>query len=156
MAYSFDTSGIVDLRRYYPRKAFPGAWENLEKLIVDGKILAVDVVLKELAKQDDELVKWVKQHTVMIQPLDAALLQSACEIMNKFPKLIEVKKTIPDTDPFVIALARVKQWTVVAGEKSPRSTPTPRKIPDVCAEYGVKCITLLELFEEQGWQFRSQ
>jgi hypothetical protein len=42
---------------------------------------------------------------------------------------------------------------VVIAERA-SGTQKPR-IPDVCAGVGVKCLPLLGMFKERGWQFRS-
>lgn len=71
--------------------------------------------------------------------------------MHKFPTLIDSEKTTPDADPFVIGLALSKGWTVIASERSnPGGKP---RIPDVCRNYNVKCIKLVEFIRERGWKY---
>ena len=56
-------------------------------------------------------------------------------------------------DPFVIAVAKVRKMAVVTGEKR-KGNPARPKIPDVCAAYGIKCLSLLELMKSEGWKFQ--
>jgi hypothetical protein len=56
---------------------------------------------------------------------------------------------------YVIALARLRNGTVVAQETSAAEKHKPKKdhyIPDVCRELGVPCINLLGLMRREGWK----
>ncbi len=156
-AYCIDTSAVIDLwRRLYPRDVFPSLWENIEKLIQEEVIIAPKEVLKELEKEEDELYKWAKKYKDMFMNLDEGQIDKVKDIQGKFPKLVDVSKTIPEADPFVIALALVNKITVISMEKSSNirlNKNAKPKLPDVCIEYKVKCIQLLEFFREQNWNF---
>jgi hypothetical protein len=52
------------------------------------------------------------------------------DVLQVFPSLIDEKKTTPDADPFVVALALSKGWKVVTSENPGRTSPRKR-IPDV-------------------------
>jgi hypothetical protein len=64
--------------------------------------------------------------------------------------LIDPSDAHGQADPFVIALAAEWDWTVVTAE---RSKPTKPKIPDACRQLGIPCITLIEMFQHEGWTF---
>jgi hypothetical protein len=66
--------------------------------------------------------------------------------VKDFSSLVDLDKKTPDADPFFIALAISKDWTVFTSEKP--STGGRPKIPDVCKKYNMKCISLLEFFRE--------
>ena len=55
-------------------------------------------------------------------------------------------------DPFVIAVAKVTKRTVVTGEKAVGSTQQPR-IPNVCVQYGIEYINIVEFIRRQKWNF---
>lgn len=58
---------------------------------------------------------------------------------------------------YVIALAKLKGWTVVTHETPARSKKNALRthfIPDVCRAVGVPCIDLLELMRREKWRFR--
>ena len=46
------------------------------------------------------------------------------------------------------------EWIVVADEAAARLGKKPR-IPDVCRDprYGVRCMKVLEMFQQEGWEF---
>lgn len=56
MTYSIDTSAILDgHNRYYPPDVFPKLWCNLEAIIRDGKLKAIELVRREIERKDDTL-----------------------------------------------------------------------------------------------------
>jgi len=88
----------------------------------------------------------------MFKDLDEVQVKLVRVIVKNFPKLVDVGKTTADADPFIIALAKSKDWTVVTSEIPDPQRKRP-KIPDVCQVYDVKCISLVEFFREQGWRY---
>ena len=108
-------------------------------------------MLLELERQDDDVFAWAKRHVTFVQ-LEDEIQSSATEILARFPQLVNTRRSRSVADPFVIALARVKELTVVTAERASGSPQKPR-IPDVCADVGVRCVPLLGMFKELGWQF---
>jgi hypothetical protein len=151
MTYSVDTSALLDAWvRYYPPDVFDTLWKRLDGLVVEGHLLAIDEVPRELEKKEDGLHKWVVARAAMIVPLDGELQQAAAAIINGYPSLTKTKSAMAGSaDPFVIALAQVRELTVITAEKS---KPTKPRIPDVCKALGVPCMTLVELFRREGWR----
>lgn len=150
--YVIDTNALIDLwRRRYPRDVFPTLWQKIERLIKSGEIVAPQEVLNELQRQHDELHVWAKKQKCF-KDLDRDQIECVRRILKTFPALIDEKKTVPDADPFVIALAMEKGWKVVSSE-NPAGASTRKRIPDVCAHYRVPCLALLEFFRDQHWNF---
>lgn len=152
--YSIDTSAILDgWVRYYPPDVVPPLWDTLlAQLIEAGRLIASEEVLIELAKKDDGAHAWAKQHGLMAQPIDEPTQLAVREVLARFDRLVNTQKNRSAADPFVIALAKVRQATVITGERSP-GTPNRPRIPDVCRTLGIPCISLLELFRAEGWKF---
>jgi len=154
--YVIDTNALIDLwRRWYARDVFVGVWRNFEKLFKSGEIVAPSQVLNELQSQRDELYEWARKQKFFID-LDEEQRNALNEILRDFPEdtFVDVKRTKPDADPFVVALARVKgpKWKVISSE-NPGGTSPRKRIPDVCAHYGIKCLRLLDFFREKQWRF---
>ncbi len=151
MSYSVDTSALLDAWvRYYPPDVFDTLWSRLDGLVVRGHLLAIDEVQRELEKKDDELHKWVSARPTMIVTLDEDLQTAAVPIINRFGSLTNTKSLMGGSaDPYVIALAQVRELTVVTAEKQKPSKP---RIPDVCKTLGVPCIALVEMFRREGWR----
>jgi hypothetical protein len=148
--YCIDTSSIIDLRPYQ-RITFPSLWNEIESLIQQTILISPREVLRELKRQDDIIYKWAKDNEIMFQDINDLEQQEVRDILRKYNDLIDFNKTTPDADPFVIALARHRGCTVVTQEKL-RSTGR-NKIPNVCKDYDINCIDLLEFFIEQKWSF---
>lgn len=153
--YSIDTSALIDLKPYFP-DIFTSLWKNLENLISQERLFAPREVFEELKKKDDELFKWAKGHRRMFKDLDNAQMEQMRNILRDFPNFVDMNKTTPEADPFVIALAISEGCTVIASEKPVNLDVNPDacpRIPDVCKKRNVKCITLEEFFREQKWEF---
>lgn len=74
---------------------------------------------------------------------------SARAILATYPTLIDVKKRKSSADPFLIAAAIVHKAAVVTEER-PSGGPGKVKIPDVCREMKIPCMTLLEMMLREG------
>ena len=82
---------------------------------------------------------------------DGEIQGVVAEILAAHQRLVDERRNRSKGDPFVIALATRKGFAVVTGEKASGNLQKP-KISDVCGALNVKCIGLLDLFREQGWQ----
>jgi len=78
LPYSLDTSGLLDgWVRYYAPEVFPSLWKQMEAAAADGTIVAVQDVLLELERQDDDVFAWAKRPSssgrasVAISPIHA-------------------------------------------------------------------------------------
>jgi hypothetical protein len=149
VSYSIDTSALMEAWvRHYPPDVFPTLWQQIEKLVEAGRLLAIDEVLREVERKSDDLHDWAKQHAGMFISTDEAIMQRAGAVVNQFPSLAEAQSQRGKADPFVIALALERNLIVVTAE---RSKPTKPRIPDVCRQLQVPCISLIELFRREGW-----
>jgi hypothetical protein len=152
--YVIDTSALLDgWVRNYPPDVFPSLWSNLEEMIKTQELLAPDDVLLELSQKDDEVYRWAKANSAMFVPLDEDVQNATQEVLIEFPRLVGAMKDRNRADPFVIALAKVKDAIVVTGEKSSGTGDRPR-IPNVCDHFGIGHRTLLQLIRDKGWTFR--
>lgn len=116
-----------------------------------GEIIVIEEVVRELERKDDDICKWVKQRNSMIIPIDQEVQNLVVEIMSKFGKLVDTRKSRSGCDPWVIALAKIRNLTVVTGERATGNLDRP-KIPDVCKELSVPCLGILDFFRAQGWR----
>jgi hypothetical protein len=156
MSYVFDNSPLSVLFANFYRTTFRSLWENFDALVADGRIVSTREALREIeAGAPDDLVAWAKDHTELFAMPTAAEAQFVARIfaVNHFQQNIEVQKLIKggnNADPFVIAKAAIENRTVVTME---RFKPNAAKIPNICRHFRVKCLSLQEFMEEEGWQF---
>ncbi len=110
-------------------------------------------MLLEVKKRDDEVHEWAKARKAkMFVPIDEEQQRHVSSILAKHERLVDTRKNRSAADPFVIALAMAEGCAVVTAEAATGKADRPH-IPDVCSAMGVRSMTLLELFREQGWRF---
>ena len=151
MAYSIDSSGVLDVFRYYPPDVFPTIWTQMDAAASGGTILAIDEVFRELEKKDDAAFQWLKGRRSMIVALDTEIQQRVAAILSSHPRLIDTRRNRSSGDPFVIALAQARGGSVVTGEK-PSGVIAKPNIPDVCAVLKIPCINVLTMFRNERWK----
>lgn len=150
--YCLDTSAIVESWwRLYPPDSFPSFWEKLDEAIDYGQFITPAIVLDELKRKDDDIYEWARRHQGFFIPLGAELQSVQTDIINRFPRLTMQVKNRSLADPWVIALAQIKQCPVVSME-NPGSNNKPR-IPDVCRHLGIGHIYVVDLIRDLGWKF---
>ncbi|MGV8041537.1 MAG: DUF4411 family protein [Thermoanaerobaculaceae bacterium] len=155
MKYSIDTNVLITAwSDTYPPAAFPKLWEHIDGLISGGELVASEEVLQELEKREgDAVYRWAKQHHGMFFPHTEEVQRAVKQLLSTHPKLINVGRNRSGGDPWVIAVAMVHGAAVVTNEK-PSDVPLKRpSIPDVCGAYDVRCISLVDLIQEQRWTF---
>jgi len=121
-------------------------------MIKTGVHLSPDQVLLECAQKEDEIHKWAKPISEMFVPLDEEVQQATQKILTEFPRLVGAKRDRNRADPFVIALAKVKEAFVLTGEKSSGTRGRPR-IPNLCDQFGISVRSLLQLIRDRDGRF---
>lgn len=152
LTYTADASSLIHAwNRAYPPDNFPGVWERIDELFIEGRVLLSVEVVKELEKKDDGLANWCHDRDEAIIEIDDDQQAAMAEIMGKFPKLVDTSKGRSGADSFVIALARTHNvgLTVVTEEQG--GNITKPKIPFVCDHYDISHTNLLGLIKNEGW-----
>jgi hypothetical protein len=152
--YIVDTSAFIHMGQSYPEDVFPTLWAKLEELIGrDGRVRSPEQVHDELKAGADSIARWAdSKHSTLFVPEDGGLLERVREILRDFPRLVDSDSSIPEADPFVIALAEQYGWMVVTMERRSKPDEKRQRIPDVCAGRKVGCCDLLALFRREGWK----
>ncbi|MEH6784403.1 MAG: DUF4411 family protein [Alcanivorax jadensis] len=149
--YVIDTCSLTKMRHTYPKDVFPAAWEMLTYLAQTGVLISVEDVLEELSLFDDEILQWANEQGHIFFPLSENIQVRAVEILSSHAGILDLKKNKSSADPFVIAAAIENSCAVVTEEKASNS-PIRYKIPDVCGDYGVDCIPIIDMFRREGLQ----
>lgn len=132
MTWCFDTSAFIEpWVRLYPPDIFGPVWDKLEELAENNEITAPADVLLELEKQKDDLHAWAKARPDLFEAPDREVMEVFTEIVNDHPDFMKINSTKSGADPFVVALAEVKELTVVTYETMAKQNAAP-KIPNVC------------------------
>ena len=152
MSFSLDTSAILDAWvRHYPPDVFPSIWERMKDAASAEKIFIIDEVLSELKRKDDGAHEWFETYGEMVVSIDAKIQASVAEIMQKYPKIIDTRRNRSGCDPWVVALAQVRGFSVVTAERPSGSLARP-KIPDICVDMALPYMDVVEFFRRQGWR----
>ena len=152
MTYCFDTSVFINAwQRHYPPDVFPTIWNNIGKLIANCHILAPEEVRVELGRKDDEVLQWALKRSYMFIPIDGPIQLAVTNILRRYPRLIDIRKGRSGADPFVVALAQIRDLTVVTYEDKSGNMKKP-KIPDVCEALNIKQLKFVDLARREHWQ----
>ncbi len=111
----------------------------------EGHIIAPRQVESELAKWDTKIgpmKAWLRGHHHIFRDVETnAQLEIAKRIVNAYPAYGESQNYLGDLE--VITLAAARGITVISLEVSnPNPSKRRPKIPDVCAEFNVGCLSL--------------
>ena len=152
--YSVDTNVFMDwwIRRY-PPDVFPSVQKAMEGLAVSGKIFAPVRVHDEINSVGSSgLKQWAKSNKNIFLPHDIQLQTEANNIQFVYPDLIDATTVYDEADRWIIALAKVKGFTVVTHETSVHKKKNPPRklyVPDVCKAMNVQCIEFLDLLRNE-------
>lgn len=156
MSYVFDNSPLSALFRNYYRKTFPTLWANFDDLVANGRLVSTREVFREIEDSSiASLVDWAKSNRSLFATPTAREAKFIHQIyaVPHFQQNIEQKKLLRGgkvADAFVIARAACEDRIVVTGETM---KPHAVKIPNICAHFGLKCMSLAEFMEAEGWVF---
>lgn len=151
--YSFDTSAFINgWHEIFKPPMFEPIWDEIAKMIVQGRVLALDEVKREVKRKDDNVWRWARDKRGLFVPLGRDVQEATKEVLVACPRLMAQHGANRNSaDPFVVGLALARDGTVVTQETLGKSQKRPR-IPDACAAVGVRCITLPDFVAEQPWQ----
>jgi hypothetical protein len=157
--YCIDASSLIKLKQDFRRNVFSTVWDKVEKLIQEDRLVAPNEVLEEI-KNDDVLGPWARKNKQMFKKLDQKLVERAGEVAGRFPELAMPGRFGPAADPFVVGLARVRDQDLSGSLLSSASRCMvvteergTNRIPGACKHYGLTCVSLVDLFEREGWKF---
>lgn len=85
--------------------------------MTSGVIVSSQEVYDEIAIGGDDLEKWAKSRKEYFLPSDVTVQKDVWIILQNYRGLVECGKKKNSADPFVIALAKEKQCTLVTEKK---------------------------------------
>jgi Domain of unknown function (DUF4411) len=150
----FDTSAYLNgWRDHYPPSTFPSVWKLIDDAMADRRIIAPREVYNELIRKDDDMAAWAKIRVELFVEPSIEVQGEAGQILALLPN----PGMRDGADPFVVAEAKVRQFTVVTYEgRSFSGVPTKnwaKRMPGICKEVGVECRTVPEALSMLGASF---
>lgn len=145
--YLIDTSAWLDIDF---RPDSDDVWRLVVNLIKQGRIVACAQVLGEL-HENPIYISRLKPYEEALQAGDRKsddpdYLLHVGRITHDHPAMCKATGPKTPADSYVVALAELEGYVVVADESSTRRPN--RKIPGVCQQRGIRCITLAQFIEE--------
>lgn len=161
MKYLIDANTFITPHRgYAPMDVAVTLWDKFKNMSAAGSILLLDKVQQELFINADALHQWVDTNfsiasIVFFQDNQRAianygLISRWAASQNRSEQALR-KFLRPDAaDIFLVAYAATDptNYTVVSFESSNHNGSSEFKLPDVCNQFGVKCIPFQDMFRE--------
>ena len=149
--YVFDSAPLIDIFRHYYRQQFPSFWSKFDDMVDKNRIISTREVYIELEGRGDELANWCKRNKKLFSVPTNAEIEVVKQIFNVQHFQMNVPKknrrrNFPVADPFVIALAKVMNCSVVTAEKE---SPHAAKIPNICRHFDVDCTDVKGFMERE-------
>lgn len=159
--YIFDANVFINLHRIdmYSIRLPDEVWAKLDALMTSGKIISHHTVYDEVvsgSKKPDKVSAWLQPRKAYFEKTTARQIEIMADVINRFPKLIDIHIERDQADPWLVALAaeKIEQDTthkyIVVTQENHASTI---KLPAACKSFGVHSIPLAEFFEENGITF---
>lgn len=150
--YIIDTSSLLSQKhdRAYRRNVFEGQWKKTDEAIANQTIVTCSEVESEIG--DQRVLDDFRKLCPIILPIDYEIQDNVRKIVTENPKMIEFSgngKGSSSGDAFLIATAMKYHLIVITQENASSS----RKIPQICEKYGIEAISIIELWEREGWRF---
>lgn len=148
---------IEAAKRYYAFDIAPTFWEQLVHHASEGRILSIDRVRDELAKQQDELSKWANEEfrKYFASTNGQEVREAYGEIMNWVDAQSQFTKDAKDdfarienADAWLVAYAKAKGYVVVTHEQYNSDAKRRIPIPNVCKAFGVPYVNTFEMLRQ--------
>ena len=159
MAYLIDSDVFISAKnRHYGFDFCPAFWDWLVAANARRRVFSVVEVRAELEAGDDELAAWATARrgsgfflapTPQVPNAFARLLQWVAEI--SYPQAAQ-DEFADAADSSLIAYAIAHEHTIVTHEVRTNST-RKIKIPDICAGFGVECVTPFDMLRRERARF---
>lgn len=161
MKYLIDANTfITPYREYAPMDVAVTLWDKFQGMSDNGTIVLLDRVQRELNINADALRQWVDAHfndasIVEFQNNQQAvanygLVSRWAASQNRSERALNKFLNPDKADVFLVAYAAIdpNNFTVVSFEVTNHNGPSEFKLPDVCNQFGVKCIPFQDMFRE--------
>ncbi len=150
--YVLDANVLIYLNRHQPIDVYPSVWMKLGELFRGGVLISSHEVFEEIAIGKDGLFEWIKDFEDSFLPSDENIQMCVRGILQTHRMLVEGGRKNNNADPFIIAVAKEMNCTVVTDE-SMSGEQQPPKVPNVCADLHIKCINTIQFMRETGMVF---
>lgn len=157
--YCIDSSALIELWNpdnwQLPKDVSQLIWSHVDSLVAQQRVISSREVYEEIKDDlNEDFQQWMRAHKDIFLELDDEQIQLGKSIVNKYPLLTEGGRN--HADPFVVAVAKANNATVIGCEKPVTTTHSQirPKIPSLCHEHGIHYVTIKEFCAKEGLSFR--
>ncbi len=148
---------ITAHRQIYPFDIAPSFWEKLAEK-TSGKIIIIEAVQKEILKGQDLLAEWYEREKTKFQVFgipDQEVIEAYQKIITSINNNERYKQSAKEEfaslpDSWLCAYGLAYGDKIVTLEKYQTEIKSRIKIPNVCREFGIEYIDLLQFMRELG------
>lgn len=154
--YVFDSNSLIALSNFYPSR-FPTLWNKIDNYVLSHRIISVREAWKEVTNTSDrnDFDTWINNNKAIFKVASAQEAKFVAEILQtkNFKDIIRKKQLLtgmPVADPFIIASARINNFTVITEESYRQNSA---KIPNICRHFQIPYLNLQGFMEQENWIF---
>lgn len=159
MIYLLDANTYIEAKnRYYDMEFCPAYWDWLDQQFAMGLAGSIDMIGRELKDGNDDLADWVKARGAQFIANDDEATQ------NTFIEIVQFvmaqgfspanrDQFLAKADPWLIAKARTIGAAVVTHESKLSDATKKVKVPNICKQFGVRCIDTFTFLRETRVKF---
>ena len=163
--YVLDSNFFIQAHRvHYPIDVAAGFWNKVKQLAIQGKVISIDKVKKELYNKNDVLETWCKSNlpedffkdTSVVTEAYARVVNWAVSKNHHYlPRALAEFLDADEADAFLVAycLADPDNRYIVTQEISEPTRQNKVKIPDVCIGLNIRYYNTIEMFRQLGETF---
>lgn len=158
MTYLLDSNAFIQAKDKFYRFSFcPGFWDWLSDGYHRSLLSSIQMVEVELKTRQDELTDWVA--STAPQGFFVAPSPEVVTTQSVVTRWVHAQATYTPTekarflskaDSWLIAEAIENQREIITFEEMVPANSTKVKIPNVAANFGVKCASLFDVLEASG------
>jgi hypothetical protein len=154
---------IEAANRYYAFDIAPAFWQQLLHHAHNGRLLSIDRVKNELARQQDDLSQWANGqfHSYFASTADQEIMRAYADTIQwaysqaQFtPAAKEEFAQADNADAWLVAYAKAKGCVVVTHEQYDPNIRRRIPIPNVCRAFGVPYVDTFTMLRQLEVSFR--
>lgn len=151
MKYLLDANTYIQAKNfYYGMDICPAYWDWLDQQSLAGLVGSIDFIASELKDGNDPLVDWVKQrpqHFIANDDKATQIIYTniVTTVMAGNYNDNNRDQFLAKADPWLIAKAKALGSTVVSHESRVEHNTKKVKVPNICSQFDVPCISTFDL-----------
>jgi len=160
--YLMDSNSFIEpFNNYYSLEYVPGFWDALIREHQRGNIFSINAIKNEVTKKEDGLKQWLESPNLP----KSFFLDEDEPALKTYESIIAWTRShslftpqnqqlfASGADGILVAYAKVHGMVVVTQEKPAASNTTKVKIPNVCEQFDVQHVNVVEMLQALNVRF---